>query len=78
MVVYVVLQKQKGMWKHFILSQNIQQQKWIDFMNMPNWQALPNSKLCSKHFSADCFDRPGKITKLISMAVPTIKFERFE
>ncbi|XP_032683411.1 THAP domain-containing protein 2-like [Odontomachus brunneus] len=56
----------------------LQQQKWIDFMNMPNWQPLPNSKLCSKHFSPDCFDRSGKITKLIIMAVPTIKFERFE
>ncbi|XP_011146154.1 THAP domain-containing protein 1-like [Harpegnathos saltator] len=55
-----------------------QRQKWIEFMNIPNWQPLKNNKLCSKHFTPDCFDTSGKITRLNNTAVPTIKFGRIK
>jgi len=58
----------------------LQQQKWIEFVNKtaPKWQPSKTSKLCSRHFTADSFDRSGKIIRLKSMAIPTIQLTCFK
>lgn len=55
----------------------LQLPKWINFMRtrMPLWLPQKNSTLCSKHFTPDCFDKSGKITRLKSMAIPTLTLE---
>lgn len=56
----------------------LRRKKWIDFMEILNWQPSERSVLCSKHFTTESFDRSGKIVRLKSIAVPTIRIERLK
>ena len=53
-------------------------QKWVEKINRKNFKPNQNSRVCSKHFSADCFDpydckgRPRKIKRLKDSAVPSL------
>ncbi|XP_046742986.1 uncharacterized protein LOC124409426 [Diprion similis] len=56
----------------------LSRQAWIKFVDIPNWEPNDNTRLCSKHFAENCFDRSGKIVRLVDAAIPTIRIERLK
>ncbi|XP_076055196.1 THAP domain-containing protein 3-like [Oratosquilla oratoria] len=46
--------------------------KWLISVKWENWKPTKNSKICSEHFTEDCFDRTGQTVRLKLHAVPTI------
>ena len=46
--------------------------EWIAKIQRPHFIPSPSSKLCSEHFSEDCFDRTGQRVYLKKGSIPSI------
>jgi hypothetical protein len=56
----------------FPLSNPALTKQWIVNMKRDKFMPVASSRLCSEHFSEECFDRTGQNVRLRDNAVPTV------
>ena len=61
---------------HRFPSDPIRKNKWISNIRREHWMPSKQSRICSDYFTENCFDRTGKIVRLLPDAVPT-RFKAF-
>ena len=69
---YVKLGSPSGITFHRFPADSARREEWLRNLMRPDWSPSKYSRLCSLHFTDDCFDKSGERVLLKKASVPTI------